>query len=241
LPAGSLYTATLPIGVFSLMYVPSRIIVSGNPGATIANIAASESLYRWWVFGEVIGAALLVAVIVAVYRLLADVDRLQAWLMVGLGVMPAPILLLNVLSELSVLGIVNDPGFAAAFTPAQLQKLAQLLLRSHGAGFTLLDLFSGLWLFPFAVLVWRSGFLPRALAVLQVVAGLSYVIAACAALLAPALYRTIDPVCGLVSFAGETPAMLWLLFIGARTRSSVGASPAASADPAVARPTGGPG
>jgi hypothetical protein len=232
--AGGLYMATFVPGLFSLMYVPGRFIVSGNPGATIANILGDETLYRLGILGEMAGAALMIVVIAALYRLFADVDRFQAWLMVGLGVMAAPIMLLNVLSELAVLGMLTDPGFAAAFTPAQLQKLVQLLLRSHGQGFILLDLFSGLWLFPFAVLVWRSGFMPRGLAVLQVIGGLAYVVSTCAALLSPPLSRLIDPTAGLVSFLGETPAMLWLLLMGAKVRAPITGAATASSAPAGA-------
>ena len=217
--AGALYVSTFAPGLFSLMYVPSRFIVSGNPAATMANILADESLYRWGILAEVGGAALWVVVIVALYRLFADVDRFWALMMAGLGVMAAPIMLLNVLSEMAVLSIVGDPAYAAAFTPAQLQKLVHALLRSHDAGFDLLLVFSGVWLFPFAVVVWRSGFMPRWLAVLQVLGGLAYTASAGTALLAPPLHRSLEPVTSLVSFLGETPAMLWLLIMGATARA----------------------
>jgi hypothetical protein len=232
--AGGLYMATFIPGLFSLIYVPSRFIVGGNPAATIANILADETLFRWGIFGEVAGAALWIVVIVALYRLFVDVDRFWAWMMAGLGAMCAPIMLLNVLSEMAMLGVLNDPGFAAAFTPAQLQKLVQALLRSHGQGFDLLVVFSGLWLFPLAVLVWRSGFLPKALAVLQVIGGLAYMASSCTALLSPPLYRLVDPVASLVSMLGETPAMLWLLLMGAKARAPAGAVGAAGSAPAGA-------
>ena len=232
--AGGLYALTLVPGLFSLMYVPSHFIVSGNPAATIANIVADQALYRLGIVGEVTGAVLWIVVIVALYRLFADVDRFWALLMAGLGVMAAPVMLFNTLSELAILAIVNDPAYAAAFTPPQLQKLVHALLRSHDQGFYLLLVFSGVWLFPFAVVVWRCGFLPRALAVLQVVGGLGYMASAGAALLDPPLYRTIDPVTSLVSFLGETPAMLWLLIMGAKVRTRGGALAQAGSAPAGA-------
>ena len=230
--AGGLYALTFLPGFFSLMYVPDHFIVSGNPAATIANIMADESLFRWGVLGEVIGSALWVVVVVALYRLFADVDRFWAWLMAALGGMCAPIMLMNVLSELQVLTVLADPGFAAAFSQPQLQKLIQLLMRSHGAGFDLLLVFSGLWLFPFAVLVWRCGFLPRALAVLQTIGGLGYLASACASLLSPPLHQQIGSAAALVSFLGETPTILWLLFMGAKARRTAGDQPTAQAVPA---------
>jgi len=41
--AGFLYLLTVPLGIFTLMYVPSSLIVSGSAAATAANIGAHES------------------------------------------------------------------------------------------------------------------------------------------------------------------------------------------------------
>ena len=93
--AGGIYLLSSIPGFFSLMYVPNAIIVTGNPGATIANILRSETLFRLGVAGELLGAVLWILVVRALYRLLADVDRGQAWLMAALGLMTVPIMFLN--------------------------------------------------------------------------------------------------------------------------------------------------
>src|SRR5437016_4768858 len=82
-----------------------------------------------------------------------------------------------------------------------------------------------------AALWWGSGFMPRALAVLQAVAVLAYMVSATTGLLEPSLDRQIDTVTGLASFLGETPAILWLLIMGARVRAAPFGPSAAQAAP----------
>lgn len=50
--AGLLYLVVVLTGIFSLAYVPSKLIVWDNPATTLANIKASETLFR---FGIVSG------------------------------------------------------------------------------------------------------------------------------------------------------------------------------------------
>jgi Domain of unknown function (DUF4386) len=228
--AGGLYVLSVVPGVFSLRYVPDAIVVRGDPTATIARIHQFEALFRAGVVGELVGAVLWVFVVRALYRLLADVDRGQAWLMAVLGLMAVPILFMNVLGELAVLTMLGDVHFGAAFSAPQLQALVALAMRAHSQGFTLAAVFWGMWLIPFGVLVWRSRFLPRVLGVLLWIAALGYLVPCVVALLAPSSLPFLDPYESIVT-AGELPVMFWLLFMGARWR---GGGPAAVGATSVA-------
>jgi hypothetical protein len=214
--AGGLYLLSLPIGFFSLMFVPSHFIASNDPGATVARILAAEGLFRLGVVSELAGAVLWIFVMRALYRLFVEVDRGQAWLMLVLSLMAVPIMILDVLSELAALALLHEPRIAAAFSPAQTQALVGLLLRSHGQGLTVAGIFWGLWLFPVGVLIWRSGFLPKALAVLAVVGGAGYLASSLTLLLAPAYIDVVDPAARIATAAGEIPLMFWLVLAGAR-------------------------
>ena len=44
--SGFLYLLIIVGGLFSLLYVPSTLIVPGDAGATASNIVASKSLFR---------------------------------------------------------------------------------------------------------------------------------------------------------------------------------------------------
>jgi hypothetical protein len=60
-----------------------------------------------------------------------------------------------------------------------------LLLRLAGPAVVVAELFWGLWLFPFGMLVIRSGFLPRVLGALLIVNGCAYVALSLTSLLLP--------------------------------------------------------
>jgi Domain of unknown function (DUF4386) len=84
--AGLLYLANGVTGFFGIIYVPSRLIVSGNAAATANNILASERLFRLGIVSELICAVEFVFVIWALYRLLGGVNKTLTSLMVILGV-----------------------------------------------------------------------------------------------------------------------------------------------------------
>jgi hypothetical protein len=227
--AGAVYLLSAIPLVFSAMYVQHALVAPGDPAASISRIVASETLFRWGMAAELLAFASWVFVPLALYRLLAAVDRGQAALMVVLGLMTVPIMFVNVLSELAVLTMLHDPGFSAAFSPAQLQALVGLSLRTHAQGSIVAAVFWGLWLFPFAVLVWRSGFLPKLLAILLAIGGLGYLASSVTAILAPSYGPVIGPVVLIAISLGELPIIFWLLLAGARPRRP--AAPAAGPVP----------
>jgi uncharacterized membrane protein len=77
------------------------------------------------------------------------------------------------------------------------------------------ELFWGLWLFPFGLLVFRSGFLPRFIGVWLMINCFGYVALCVIALFIPSYYdaafRWAQPV-----LVGELAIMLWLLIRGAK-------------------------
>jgi Domain of unknown function (DUF4386) len=217
--AGWLYLLSLVEGLFCLMYIPGRFIVAGRLDETIARIQGAETLFRVGVAGELAGAVIWILVVRALYRLLAEVDGGQAWLMAALGLMCVPVMLVSAVFELVILRALADPGFTAAFGAPQREALVGLLLRAHSQGLTVAAVFWGLWLFPFAVLVWRSGFLPRALAAALVVGGLGYLVSCGVAVVAPAYNPVVGPVTSITMGVGELPVIFWLVLMGARPRA----------------------
>jgi len=59
------------------------------------------------------------------------------------------------------------------------------MLKVHQFGISIVEVFWGLWLLPFAALVIRSGFIPKILGVLLAISGSAYLIECVAVLFAP--------------------------------------------------------
>jgi hypothetical protein len=214
--AGILYLISVVGGIFTLRYVPDRLIVSGNAAATAHNIAANPSLLRWGIIGDLAGGVIWLFVVLVLYRLLKDVDRVAADLMVVLGAfMQVPLYFVNVVNYMAALTLATGAGFLSAITEAERDALAMLFLKLHHYQLLSSLVFAGLWLFPFGILVYKSGFLPRALGVWLLLAGVAWLAVAFTGFLAPQYSDIVDKITQPMVF-GEIATMLWLLIFGAR-------------------------
>jgi hypothetical protein len=213
--AGWLYILTSIFGFFAMGYVPDNLIVHGNAAATASNIVAHETLFRLGIAAELIGMAGFIFVADALYDLLKGVNRRHASLMVTLIVVSVPIAFVNELNSIAALVLVRGGDFLSAFESPQRYAAAMFFLNLHGRGFVVAEIFWGLWLFPLALLVYRSRFLPRFLGVWLALAGVAWVIVSLTGILLP---QYQDHVYGYAQPAilGEIAFMLWLTIKGAR-------------------------
>ena len=225
--AGLLYVLMSIIGFFAMGYVPDKLIVSGNAAATANNIAASETLFRLGIAGELIGQAGFIFVALALYDLLKGVNRRHASLMVILIALSIPIAFLNELNSFAALVLVRGADFLSTFDKPQRDALAMLFLNLHGRGIVVAEIFWGLWLFPLALLVYKSRFLPRFLGIWLALAGFAWVILSLTSILLPQYQGKVNSY-SQPAFFGEIALMLWLLIRGAKPQAP-GAAASSSA------------
>ncbi|HEY5574658.1 MAG TPA: DUF4386 domain-containing protein, partial [Anaerolineales bacterium] len=133
------------------------------------------------------------------------------------GLMVVPIYFLNTLNDAAALMLVRGADFLAVFEKPQRDALAMLFLRLHHHGVVANEIFWGLWLFPFGILVFRSGFLPRVLGVWLIINGFAYLAISFTGLLLPE-YESMVFNSALPATLGEIAIMLWLLIKGAKVR-----------------------
>jgi hypothetical protein len=226
--AGLLYVLTSIIGFFAMGYVPDKLIVQGNAAATASNMAASETLFRFGIVGNLIGQAGFIFVAMALHDLLKGVNRRHASLMVILIVVSVPIAFLNELNSIAALVLVRGADFLSIFDKPQRDALAMLFLNLHGRGFVVAEIFWGLWLFPLALLVYRSRFLPRFLGVWLALAGVAWVVLSLTGILLPQYQDKVDTYSQPALF-GEIAFMLWLVIKGARPPALDAAASSSSA------------
>ena len=216
--AGFLYLLVALSAPIGLLYVPGKLIVSGNATATADNIRASEWLLRLGLASELFHQVVGVFLVLALYRLFKAVNETHARQLVILGALVSvPIMFVNVLNEIAALILVKGADFLSVFERPQLDALAYLFLRLHSQGIIVASIFWGLWLFPFGMLVIRSGFIPRVLGVLLMIAGGAYLASAVATLVLPQFRQVVTQI-ALPLEAAELPIIFWLLIWGAKTR-----------------------
>jgi hypothetical protein len=202
---------------FSLIYIPRTLIVQGNATATANNILAHETLFRLAIVADLITAVIFILLGMALYRLLSGVNKTHASVMVVLVLVSATIGFMNVLNNIAALRLFRGADFLTVFDKPQRDALAMVFLGLHGQGLVINEIFWGLWLFPFGVLVMRSGFLPRILGVLLIVNCFAYLAASLTWLLLPDYASVLDRAI-LPALTGELWIALWLLIKGAKVQ-----------------------
>ncbi|HLZ55540.1 MAG TPA: DUF4386 domain-containing protein [Ktedonosporobacter sp.] len=169
---------------FGLLYV-SSLIVPGNATATVHNILASESLVRLSIASNLLSQITFIFASLALYLLFKPVNKNMAALMVLLNLVGTPITMLNDLNQLGALLVLHSADSLKAFTPDQVHAQVLLFLDLRANGLTIAQLFWGLWLFPMGYLVFKSGFLPRIIGPLLMIACFAYLIQSSLDLLLP--------------------------------------------------------
>jgi len=213
--AGLLYLLASIPAPFALIYVPSKLVVLGDATATADHIRASENLLRFGIGCDLIGSIIFIFVVLALYRLFKPVSEGHAVAMATLLLISMPLSFSSIVNELGALIAVKGGNFLAAFDQHQLDTLAYLFFRLRNQAIIVAQIFWGLWLFPFGILVIRSGFIPRFIGYLLFIAGCGYVADSFTALLFPAYRQSVGQIAGVLEFA-ELSIILWLLIWGAK-------------------------
>jgi Domain of unknown function (DUF4386) len=212
--AGYAYLITTFLSVFAEFYARSSLIVLGDPAQTARNIVSSERLFRIGAVGNLLPFG--VVLVVSLYVILKPINRhlalLAAFWRLGECVIVAVISLI----DFAVLSLLRGgSGYLGGFNPEQLQGLAYTLLRLHGAGYLIAMVFYGLGSTMFALLWFKSRYIPRSLAALGIFSAAVAGIVIVATMIFPTLARVITVVYyGPPGLIFEVGLGLWLIIKG---------------------------
>jgi len=215
--AGTLYLSMALFAPFSLIYIPRTMIVRGDATATAGRILANQTLFRLGIVAELMSSLIFIFLVLALYRLLSGVNQTHASLMVILVLIAVAVGFVNVLNNVAALTLFRGENFLAVFDKPQRDALGMLFLSLHRQGLQVAEIFWGLWLFPFGVLVMRSGFLPRILGVWLIVNCFPYLALSLTGLLFPQYQEMVYRIAFPVLF-GELAIALWLLIRGIKVQ-----------------------
>ena len=214
--AGLLYLGVVVTGIFTLMYVPSKLIDSDNAVLTYQNIVASESLFRLGIISGLLCYTFFLFLPLVLYKLLKPVNENYAKVMVLLAIISVPMYFLNVQNELTVLSLIKGTSNFGLSTE-QIQSQLMLSLEQYDNGMRVIHIFSGLWLFPLGYLVFKSGLLPKILGILLMLGCFGYLINFVGHTLTPSYSKLgISSYISLPASLGEIGTCLWLLIMGAK-------------------------
>lgn len=210
------------IAPFAEFYVRQRLVAPGNPAATATNITAHETLFRLGIVAFLVVIILDVVVAWGLYVLLKPVSRSVSVLMAWARLVFAALFAVAVVNLLTAVHLVTDPTYPAAFAPTQLNAQMMASLNAFSAGWAVALVFFGIHLILIGYLAWKSGWMPKLVGILLVIAGLGYAADSFIGFLVPDYVATA----ALFTFVGELVLALWLVIRGktipdpADTRSS---------------------
>lgn len=211
------YLVIIVAGIFAEFFVRSSLIVRGNPGATAANIIASESLFRLGIAGDLVMLVADVVVALALYQLFREVSRGLALLAAFFRLVQAGVLGANLLNLYVPLRLLGDPGSVAALGYDAAAGLSMVFLDGHAYGYALGLVFFGFSCIVLGYVVYRSGYVPRLFGAMLVVAGVAYLVDSFARTLLTR-YADYAPVFEIGVFApafvAELSFCIWLLVKG---------------------------
>lgn len=223
--AGLIYLALTLIAPFRLIYIPSVLFVQGDAAATAHNIATHELLFRFGIFGDLLTGVVSLFLTFTLYHVFKGVDKKLAALMFVLGFMDTPLYFFNALNDVATLLVVRGGDFLGSFDQPQRDALALLFRRMHGEAISCAEMFWGLWLFPLAMLVIRSRFLPRFIGWWLILNGLAYLALCVAGVVLPQYEDAVSTIAFPLQL-GEVVFALWMAIMGARPRAGAEVAPA---------------
>lgn len=219
--AGFLYLIIIIAGIFAEFFVRQSLITPGDATATAHNIMASEGLFRMGIAGDLIMIMCDVALALIFYVLLKPVSNSLSLLAAFFRLGQAAILGINLLNLFFVLQLLSGADYLAVFGADQLHALVLLFLNGHSLGYSIGLVLFGLSLLVLGYLVFKSGYFPRILGVLLIIAASGYLIDSFASFLLPT-YDTYEAILALVvflpAFIGELSMCLWLLVKGVKVQ-----------------------
>lgn len=220
--AGLLYFAVVITGIFSLMYVPNKLIVWDNAPITFNNIVSNQSLFRLGIVSGLICYTFFLFLPLVLYKLLKPVNDNYAKLMVLLAVISVPIYFVNVQNAFTILSLVSSSNYLNGFSTEQIKSMVMLYLDQYENGMRIVHIFSGFWLFPFGYLVFKSGFLPKFLGILLMLGCFGYLINFTGnTLISNYSEIGIGKYIQLPASLGEIGICLWLLFMGVKENETL--------------------
>ena len=208
--AGVLFLLSMVAGGFGEAYIPSKLIVSGDAAATVANLKNFDFLYRLGFAAFLVESLCDITLALILYALLKPVSRELSLLAAFFGVMASATFAFAEIFYFAPV-VIMRAGYLQTFSPDQLNGLVLLSLKFFGYAGMITTAYYGCGWLVRSYLMFRSGYLPKFLGVLMAIGGVGFVVRNFLLILAPA-YAT--DLLLMLMFPGGLILAVWLLIKG---------------------------
>jgi hypothetical protein len=218
--AGVLYLIIIVAGMFAGGFARPSLLVAGDAAATAENIIASEGLFRASIVADLAMIMADVAIAIAFYYLLKPVNQGLSLLSAVFRLAQAATLGINLLMLFFVLQLLGGEVYLPALGTESVQAQAYLFLNAHSIGYKLALMFFATSILIQGYLLYVSGYFPKFLGVLMIVASAGYFIDNMATFILPNYdaYAATFEMIVMVALPVELIMALWLLVKGINSK-----------------------
>jgi hypothetical protein len=208
--AGAIYLLYVIAGVFAQAFISDRLVVFSDAAKTASNILANQSLYKLGFTVYLVEMAGQIATAVLFYQLLKPVSRTGAMLAAAFELTGCGIKIFSRLFYFAPLLVLSGSvSYLSAFNKEQLDSISLLLLRINDNGAAIALAFFGFATVVQGWLIYRSGFLPRWLGVIEIIGGFGWL-----TFLSPPLGMRVFTYVAVYALIGLLATIVWLLTVG---------------------------
>lgn len=212
--AGLLYLVVLVTGAPPELLVRAPIAAEEGATAIAAAIRDGADLFRLAAFSDLLNMVAFLGVALVLYGLLRRVHAGAARAMLVFNAVSVAIMALNTVNHVAAWWFATQDGVRASLGSVAADGLAATFIEFHGIGFSIAEIFFGLWLFPLGWMLWRTRAVPRLIAGLLMAGTVGYLANVTATFLSPELSHGLVPLLTTPPALAETSFLLWLLARG---------------------------
>jgi hypothetical protein len=154
--SGALYLAMAPFAGFSL-FVNFSNFVHDNALETANNIHSAIVFYQLEIVSWLLSQVIFILLAFSLYFFLNKVNKVSASLMAVFAFIGISVAFSNEIFQFAILRLLSGGSYLDVFKEEQLNALIVLFSHLHNHGLQVAHVFWGLWLFPLAHLIYRSG------------------------------------------------------------------------------------
>lgn len=195
------------LAIVGNVVVVDGLVSVGDPARTATDITADAGLFRLGIVSLMLVIALDVVVAWALYRVFSPVSASLSMLAAAMRLVYSAVFMVAVAQLVSVIRLLSDDGARAVLSGEQLAVQAMQGIVAFNDIWYVAQLLFGLHLVLLGYLAYRSGYIPRVLGALLVIAGAGYTTDSLGAVLSADAWTDISA----FTFAGEFLLAIWLV------------------------------
>ena len=172
--AGLLYLLIAISGGFSIGYLPTIILASGDASTTAQNIINNQGLFQLGFVADIIVFLLEIVLTVMLYRLFKPINQFLSMIAAYSRLAMSVVMGLNLLNYIIPMLLLSGSDYLNVFETNQLQSLALLFLNVHQYVVYIWGLFFAVHLLFLGYLLFKSNFFPKIIGILMMLGSLGY-------------------------------------------------------------------